>query len=771
MKMKKTKVYTTLTIVMLILSSIGVLVPKVSASGPQHRIILPFHTSWENDDPLSRIDSVDFKKDFSSPHLVYLDNEVAPPSNIFYDFGFRQLKANGTFDSSSSHCYFNLFDPTPNSEWGPPFRLKSHTFINIWYYHDLLADCMIDVELYNDNTGKWWNASDVNDGNGHYIVDQNGVRLHPAHRWNDTIGSWNFSSFDLSMIYEDGPENWFVSKIWVGFDNRVDGDTGQARTYFDMLYISYGIGDKKEETDENSYACTSGSIVAWHYTHLPNGKYGLWVKVELSGHVEGQLDFWWGYSPFYPYTLKVDLGIDGSQAQAHPAPTGYNLRDGNESMKKVGEFILDTTMTLLGFTPFIGPAITAADIVAKFYGLTKTPEPEPTYEFPHAWRTPNSTAMGECYILIPLDPGENSISITVSVDYCYMNLWAQDVVYKTLGIPFHFNWSSQPDYVNLPPKTPSTPSGSTYGHRNVWYTYSASTTDPDGDNVCYQFEFTGPSTNVSFTAGWYPSGQTGNITVQWEPSDPLGTYYVRVHAQDVYDAWGGWSASLQVSIRDPTLTISASSEGTTNPAPGTYTYSYGSSVTVTATAYSDYVFNCWLLDGSTYYQNPITVTMNSDHTLTAYFRYGGSGGGSSCPTLFVWNGNGYVDYGVIKIHNPTGEDVIREVPIQSEDVCINSHKAKFRLREGWEGLNYSESVIDQVKLYAIGNDGNRHLCPLISAEHSRLGNVLPQLLLSDDYRAQMLLLETVDLTFIVPWQNIQGFTFAIEGCNIFKSYD
>ncbi|MDH5770341.1 MAG: hypothetical protein OEZ25_03530 [Candidatus Bathyarchaeota archaeon] len=329
------------------------------------------------------------------------------------------------------------------------------------------------------------------------------------------------------------------------------------------------------------------------------------------------------------------------------------------------------------------------------------------------------------------------------------------------------NWYNAPH----PPSTPFTPSGPTSGYRNVWYTYSTSTIDPNGDNVRYQFEFTGPSTNVSFTTGWYPSGQTGNITVQWEPSDPLGTYYVRVHAQDVYDAWGGWSASLQVSIRDPTLTISASSGGTTNPAPGTYTYSYGSSVTVTASAYSDYVFDCWLLDGSTYYQNQITVTMNSDHTLTAYFRYGGTGGGSSCPTLFVWNGNGYVDYGVIDIHNPTGEDVIREVPIQSEDMCINSHKAKFRLREGWEGLNYSESVIDQVKLYAIGNDGNRYLCPLISAEHSRLGNVLPQLLLSDDYRAQMLLLETVDLTFVVPWQNIQGFTFAIEGCNIFKSYD
>ena len=164
--------------------------------------------------------------------------------------------------------------------------------------------------------------------------------------------------------------------------------------------------------------------------------------------------------------------------------------------------------------------------------------------------------------------------------------------------------------------------------------------------------------------------------------------------------------------------------------------------------------DCWL------------TVQRGDATFSVIPNSGGGGGG--CPTLFVWNGNGYVDYGVINIHNHTGEDVIREVPIQSQDVCINSHKAKFRLREGWEGLNFSESVIDQVKLYAVDSQGNRYLCPLISAEHSRLGNVLLRLLLSDDYRAQMLLLETVDLTFIVPWQNIQGFTFAIEGCNFSK---
>jgi hypothetical protein len=102
--------------------------------------------------------------------------------------------------------------------------------------------------------------------------------------------------------------------------------------------------------------------------------------------------------------------------------------------------------------------------------------------------------------------------------------------------------------VNHQSETPSTPSGPTSGYRNVWYTYSTSTTDPDGDDVRYQFEFTGPSTNVSFTTGWYASGQTGSLTVMWETTDPLGTYYVRARAQDVYEEWSNWSPYLTVSI-------------------------------------------------------------------------------------------------------------------------------------------------------------------------------------------------------------------------------
>jgi parallel beta-helix repeat protein len=217
------------------------------------------------------------------------------------------------------------------------------------------------------------------------------------------------------------------------------------------------------------------------------------------------------------------------------------------------------------------------------------------------------------------------------------------------------------------------------------------------------------------------------------------------------------------------LTIEAGSGGTTDPVPETYPCPYpGMNVTVTATPTEGYNFIYWILDGSMWLcDNPTTITMNSNHTLQPLFSSGGGGSDVPCPTLFAWNGTDYVDLGVIGIHGQ--EDVVNETFVAKGNVGVDNYKAKFRLREGWPCLNYSHSEIDQVKLYAIIN-GERWLCPLINAIHSELGNVYLQLLLSDDYRTDMYLLETIDVQFIVPYQTnkIQSYIFVIEGHNRFK---
>lgn len=72
-----------------------------------------------------------------------------------------------------------------------------------------------------------------------------------------------------------------------------------------------------------------------------------------------------------------------------------------------------------------------------------------------------------------------------------------------------------------------------------------------------------------------------------------------------------------------TLTITATEGGTTNPSIGPHIYDENASVTVEAAAFEGYEFTSWLLDGVYRTENPITVTMNSNHTLQAVFAQTG----------------------------------------------------------------------------------------------------------------------------------------------------
>ena len=81
----------------------------------------------------------------------------------------------------------------------------------------------------------------------------------------------------------------------------------------------------------------------------------------------------------------------------------------------------------------------------------------------------------------------------------------------------------------------------------------------------------------------------------------------------------------------------------------------------------------------------------------------------------------------------------------------------------------THSYIDQVKLFATLEDGTTIQLPLISAVHSEHGNVLPQLLRSDDVRTDTSANQKIDLKFaaLKPKVEVVSFIFQIEGNNIF----
>lgn len=98
------------------------------------------------------------------------------------------------------------------------------------------------------------------------------------------------------------------------------------------------------------------------------------------------------------------------------------------------------------------------------------------------------------------------------------------------------------------PYKPDPPSGPTSGVVDVEYSYTGSTTDPDGDDIYYLFDW-GDGTD----SGWlgpYASGTQVEASHAWTYGD---TFDVKLKAKDTVD--GPWSDPLSVQISGPSLKI------------------------------------------------------------------------------------------------------------------------------------------------------------------------------------------------------------------------
>jgi hypothetical protein len=94
-----------------------------------------------------------------------------------------------------------------------------------------------------------------------------------------------------------------------------------------------------------------------------------------------------------------------------------------------------------------------------------------------------------------------------------------------------------------PPETPSPPNGPTQGHIGSELTYTASTTDIDGDQIYYSFDW--GNGEYSDWIGPYESGATAEATYTWSEQ---GDYNVRVTAKDVNGKQSDWSQPLGVTL-------------------------------------------------------------------------------------------------------------------------------------------------------------------------------------------------------------------------------
>jgi len=90
---------------------------------------------------------------------------------------------------------------------------------------------------------------------------------------------------------------------------------------------------------------------------------------------------------------------------------------------------------------------------------------------------------------------------------------------------------------NQQPDKPTTPSGPTQGKPGTEYTFTTSTTDPDGDDIYYLFDW-GDGTD----SGWLDTGEAKHT---WDNEDD---YEIKVMAKDEHNGESVWSDPHSISI-------------------------------------------------------------------------------------------------------------------------------------------------------------------------------------------------------------------------------
>ena len=103
--------------------------------------------------------------------------------------------------------------------------------------------------------------------------------------------------------------------------------------------------------------------------------------------------------------------------------------------------------------------------------------------------------------------------------------------------------------LNDPPNKPNQPIGQTSGRKGKIYTYSTSSSDPNGDQVKYGWNWTGKigdrDLTVDVWTDFIASGESCETTHKW---DKEGSYSITVKAQDKHGVESDWSDPLTVSM-------------------------------------------------------------------------------------------------------------------------------------------------------------------------------------------------------------------------------
>ena len=196
--------------------------------------------------------------------------------------------------------------------------------------------------------------------------------------------------------------------------------------------------------------------------------------------------------------------------------------------------------------------LTGSDLTSKYLsgGLISTNKTWVEFDFPAISVTPGGTY----YIVwdpVGVPDSHNNSYWCVGAN----NPYANGSAWKFLGLLWEIHnpvETPDPDFcfktyglseANNPPNKPNTPGGDVVGKIGISHTYESSTTDIDGDQIYYFFDW-----DDGTDSGWLGPYDNGDICQKSHIWNTMGSYSIKVKARDMHGVESVWSDSLPITM-------------------------------------------------------------------------------------------------------------------------------------------------------------------------------------------------------------------------------
>ena len=407
------------------------------------------------------------------------------------------------------------------------------------YGYEIFVSDLYYADIYN-KTGAFssWDTNDNNlFGEFNWYGQTDAVDLHPdvfLTRWPAISGSQVSACVNKVIGYETTPgyqQSWFPNLVVIGGDSFED--TGAIN---EGEYGNQKVADLMTGFISNKIWASNGKLSSLVPTGVANIKAAINTGagfVDFNGH--GNTNVWASHphTDFYTWIPTPTGGIRSNDIST--LSNGNKLPIVTVDACSTAKFSEDTNSFNWAFMYNTnGGAIATFGCTGLGYSYTGSGVTQglvgkldlDTYK---AYKTDHAVSFGEMwasalnrYIKPSMTDG----------DYKSVEEW-NAFGDPTLAIAEHSN----------PPAKPATPAGPATGKVGTAYTYTSSTTDPDGDQVSYLFDW-GDNT----TSGWVGplnSGATASAVKTWATK---GTYQIKVVAKDTHGVVSVWSDPMPITM-------------------------------------------------------------------------------------------------------------------------------------------------------------------------------------------------------------------------------